>query len=788
LIAVTRPDGQQTLAAYTDRLSLPVTVTEPGGATWQQTYGPSGERLSLTDPLGATTRYTYDELGHLASITNALGDETLIRCNPAGLPVEVTEPGGAVTRYGYDAFGRLTSTADPLGHTTRTTWTVEGRPASRTAPDGHTETWTYDGEGNCLTHTDRLGRTTTYEYTHFETLTARTTPDGARHEYVYDADMRLVAVLDALRRQWTYRYDEAGRLVEERDFDQRVVRYEFDAAAQVVARTNPLGQVLRFAYDVLGQTVRQDADGRVTEYTYDLAGNLVRAVGPDADVVRTVDARGNVLTDTVNGRTVGNAYDPLGRRIRRTTPSGHVSEWQYDRSGRTAALAVPGGTLDFTYDLAGREQRRAIGGIAVHSDWDPNRRLTAQSVRTGERELQRRSHAYRPDGNLLVVDDQLAGARSYGLDPVGRVTAATGVDWAEHYAYGPAGDLVHADWPAAGASSAARGERGYSGTTLTTAGRVRYEYDAAGRTVLRQVTRLSRKPDTWHYTWDAEDRLTGVTTPDGAEWHYRYDPLGRRTVKQRLENDAVVERTDFDWDGATLAEQTTHAPYLPGPHTISWDHAGHRPLAQSETITVQDTVDRRFFAIVTDLVGTPTELIDPAAATIAWRAVSTVWGTTTWPGDSSTYTPLRFPGQYFDPETRLHYNLHRYYDPETARYTSPDPLGLAPAPNPVAYVVNPHTWCDPLGLSPHPPEGDAERYPGVGTIVHDRGVHIQIYSNDHAPAHAHVKGGGAEVRIGQNGKPLAGDPELSPKQQKVVDEHLQTIRRNIAASMERHRK
>ncbi|MDR3034867.1 MAG: DNA/RNA non-specific endonuclease, partial [Kitasatospora sp.] len=64
-------------------------------------------------------------------------------------------------------------------------------------------------------------------------------------------------------------------------------------------------------------------------------------------------------------------------------------------------------------------------------------------------------------------------------------------------------------------------------------------------------------------------------------------------------------------------------------------------------------------------------------------------------------TPLRFPGQYFDPETRLNYNLHRYYDPESARYTSPDPWGLAAAPNHYSYVDNPHSWCDPLGLSPH---------------------------------------------------------------------------------------
>ncbi|MEU3228388.1 RHS repeat-associated core domain-containing protein, partial [Streptomyces sp. NPDC006976] len=96
---------------------------------------------------------------------------------------------------------------------------------------------------------------------------------------------------------------------------------------------------------------------------------------------------------------------------------------------------------------------------------------------------------------------------------------------------------------------------------------------------------------------------------------------------------------------------------------------------------------------------TPTELIDETGHT-AWHARATLWGTTAWPRTSTTYTPLRFPGQYYDPETGLHYNVFRHYDPATGRYASPDPLGLAPAPNPVAYVDNPHRECDPLGLMP----------------------------------------------------------------------------------------
>jgi RHS repeat-associated protein len=83
---------------------------------------------------------------------------------------------------------------------------------------------------------------------------------------------------------------------------------------------------------------------------------------------------------------------------------------------------------------------------------------------------------------------------------------------------------------------------------------------------------------------------------------------------------------------------------------------------------------------------------------LAWRTRSTLWGTTAVARGATADTPLRHPGQYADPETGLHYNLNRHYDPATARYMSADPLGLGPAPNPVAWVQNPLVWADPLGL------------------------------------------------------------------------------------------
>ncbi|MET9887933.1 RHS repeat-associated core domain-containing protein [Streptomyces sp. NPDC006430] len=218
--------------------------------------------------------------------------------------------------------------------------------------------------------------------------------------------------------------------------------------------------------------------------------------------------------------------------------------------------------------------------------------------------------------------------------------------------------------------------------------------------------------DTRRYTWDAEDRLTSLITPDDTTWRYRYDPLGRRTSKQRLTaSGEVMEETFFAWDGPVLCEQTTVSSDLPHPVTLTWTYGGAHPLTQTERIhsdSSQSEIDSRFFSIVTDLVGTPIELIDEVGET-AWRTQATVWGKTTWNRDATAYTPFRLPGQYFDPESGPHHNVFRTYDPETARYLSPDPLGLAPAANPVDYVHNPHTWADPLGLTPCPEDEHLSR-------------------------------------------------------------------------------
>jgi RHS repeat-associated protein len=72
--------------------------------------------------------------------------------------------------------------------------------------------------------------------------------------------------------------------------------------------------------------------------------------------------------------------------------------------------------------------------------------------------------------------------------------------------------------------------------------------------------------------------------------------------------------------------------------------------------------------------------------------------------------PLRFQGQYFDQESGLHYNRHRYYNPDIGRYLTPDPVKLAGGINGYQYVPNPTGWVDPLGLSANcPPKGSSQQ-------------------------------------------------------------------------------
>ena len=123
-----------------------------------------------------------------------------------------------------------------------------------------------------------------------------------------------------------------------------------------------------------------------------------------------------------------------------------------------------------------------------------------------------------------------------------------------------------------------------------------------------------------------------------------------------------------------------------------------------------------------DHLGRPI-LMTSATKAVVWKAVYKPFGEVFSITGSATLD-ARFPGQWFELETGLHYNWHRHYDPTTGRYTQPDPLGFVDGPSVYNYArQSPLRNIDPDGqlmlggpignflrlMSPQSPPGEGSR-------------------------------------------------------------------------------
>ncbi|MCL2582823.1 MAG: hypothetical protein FWE35_10240, partial [Streptosporangiales bacterium] len=618
--------------------------------------------------------------------------------------------------------GNITETVNSLGAVGRYTWTAEGDPLSRSLPDGLSESWEWDAERNLLSHTSTAGQVTRFEYGPFALPVARTDPDGASYRFEYTSQLQLRTVHTAHGQTWDYEYDSTGNLIAEADFNGTRQFYMFDPAHQVTGRSNEAGQETFYGRDVLGRLTERVSGTDRYRYSYNGLGQLEHAEGPGVVMDYARDGVGRIVSETVNGRLLATSFDANGRVVARTTPTGAISEWERDAAGRVVRMRSGADELEFSYDTEGNEISRKLGGSAVLTQsFDTLGRLTAQHIwsldsrvqgagnpsANSRRALQSRTYAYGRSGFPERVTDQLRGDHGFTLDQAGRVLRVQGATWHEAYAYDALGNVIEANVPSPDRDGETSGLREFDGSRLRRNGRTLYEYDQAGRLVRKRRRTLSGQTKTWKFEWSADDNLVTVETPANGVWRYSYDPLGRRVAKRHESGDSAgnrgPEETWFTWDGQLVAEQ---ARVSAGGQVkaLTWDYrpGTYRPVAQvSRTLSDaagQREIDREFFAIVTDMVGVPQELIAPNGE-ISWStARTTIWGEVNHGGDSGIECPLAFPGQYHDDETGLNYNLNRFYDPETAAYLTPDPLGLAGSENPHRYVTNPVAWIDPLGL------------------------------------------------------------------------------------------
>ncbi|SEJ59125.1 RHS repeat domain-containing protein, partial [Pseudomonas sp. NFACC07-1] len=333
---------------------------------------------------------------------------------------------------------------------------------------------------------------------------------------------------------------------------------------------------------------------------------------------------------------------------------------------------------------------RQQGRLLSDYDYDEQGRLKAQTVwQSQQQQLFWRDYAYSAKGNLQTLSDNRS-RRSYQYDPLDRLTRIdfSHSDPPEHFCHDPAGNLMMQDRP---------GPTTLKGNRLLKEGDRHYDYDAFGNLIRERCGQALVSA----YRYDSQHRLIGVTTADGRETSYRYDAFGRRISKTV---DGLT--TEFFWQGDQVVAENSprhHRSYVYEPGTF-------RPLA----MLGGEGPDARPFYYHLDHLGTPQELTNPAGQ-IVWSARYNGYGQLTelqHGGGEQLEQPLRFQGQYFDPESGLHYNRHRYYNPGTGRYLTPDPSKLAGGLNGYRYTVNPTGWVDPLGLVDCPGKGGCR--PAVG--------------------------------------------------------------------------
>ncbi|WP_035217157.1 RHS repeat-associated core domain-containing protein, partial [Desulfobulbus elongatus] len=184
------------------------------------------------------------------------------------------------------------------------------------------------------------------------------------------------------------------------------------------------------------------------------------------------------------------------------------------------------------------------------------------------------------------------------------------------------------------------------------------------------------------FVYNADDRLSQVRLGNNQQIAaYVYDLQGKRIRKHA----GQTRSFHYDQDGHLIAETDDNGNLVRG-----YVRLDGLPLAMV-------TADGSIYSYHTDHLGTPLRLTDSTGA-VVWAADYQPFGRATLLVNT-VENNLRFPGQYFDTETGLHYNLNRYYDPDTGRYLTPDPIGLEGGVNVYAYVNNdPVNWVDPWGL------------------------------------------------------------------------------------------
>jgi len=698
-----------------------------------------GKLWKAINPDNTYTEYTYDASGNMAANTDAAGKTTAYDYDLLDRLTAATQPGSVVTTYAYDRQNNLTMVTDAENLATTYVYDDLKRLIQTTSPDTGITTYAYDASGNLTAKVDANSNSVTYTYDDLNRLTGILFPDPNQDiTYTYDQGTngmgRLTGMIDPSG-SYTYTYDALGHLIlEEKTIDGKsyTTGYTYDAAGILTSMSYPDGRTVTYALD---------SSGRVTEVTFTkdgetqiLADNInYRPFGPIQGLnygngillTQTYDALYQMTAMSAGSvQNLGYFLDPVGNitNITDHLDPAKSQSFGYDDLYRLTAATGIYGTMGYTYDKVGNRLTRTANGATD-------------------------TYTYAQGTNRI---SQITGAnpQSFALDAVGNTTGMGD----KTFVYNQNNRLISAS-----ENSTTLGEYIYNGQGQRTVriadseqtiylydlnGNLMAEADPSGEIISEYVylhgrllaavkadntieATVDMDPNTLNLNSSGKWITAFIELPEG------YDVAAVDPATITLNHTVYADRAnigDHDQDGIldlmVKFDRSQVCDILAPGDAVEITVAGAgegfrfvgtdiiRVISEGKRHRHQNTEsDLSVFAFAAayqhtgtlyfyhlDHLGTPQVMTDENGE-VVWKADYQPFGTVdVIAGDVEN--PFRFPGQYYDNETGLHYNWHRYYDPSSGRYLRPDPLGfLGGDINLYAYVQNnPVSLIDPLGL------------------------------------------------------------------------------------------
>lgn len=741
LVKVTDALGHERSFAF-DKVGNLLTYTNARGKAVQMAYDAMNRNTQIASPAGGIYRVQYNGQGLPTTETDEDGRQSRVEYDNFLQLVKQIDGLGNATQYGYRVSdGSTTGTLGALAMPTESrypTFTEQQRYDERERPTTRT-----------VLNPTALGiegQITTIKYDKRGRTVESTNADGKTSYFGYDVLGRSIRFTNSLGKSVEFTWDVRGNLIQVKDYNGNTTQFEYDRVNRLVKEIAPLGQVTSITYDTKGnrETVT-DAEGHGVRYVYDAADRLIRTETTAAGEATvglaytfTHDEEGNLTGWSDGTRSATYTYDDDGRRLNETLHYGAgislAYAYAYTAAGYTQSLQYPDGiTVSYVHDAHGGLSQIDIpgeGSISVNAwNWMAPQKITLPGGTTRELThdglLKLTGLKVKNPGQQTVLDlfNKYGKLEELKEKSISDANGASSSTINTEYAYDTEQRLTRVVRDAGGvlgtttetfgvdasgnriSHSAVSGVWTYdSNNRLIQRGDVSFQYDANGNLIRRTVGVSGAASTITLFRYDVLNRLVEVRAGDGVTLaKYIYDPFDNRIVKE-LHRDAT---------GAILATpQRTHYLYseegliaeADGTGTVTTQYGwkpdgewGTDPVFIKTTLASNGGSATGYAYLHNDHIGTPLRATDKAG-NVVWRADYSSNGQATPAADNALTINLRLAGQYFDAETGLHYNTRRYYDPQTGRYITADPVGFAGGWNLYEYAnSDPINQVDPTG-------------------------------------------------------------------------------------------